>query len=54
VTSDVLKLDQGPWQEMLAHAYDGLPLEACGLLAACSLVWRPSPSLLMHPERTVT
>jgi len=33
VTSDVLKLDQGPWREMVAHAYDGLPLEACGLLA---------------------
>ena len=33
MTSDALKLDQGPWQEMLAHAYDGLPLEACGLLA---------------------
>ena len=33
MTSDVLNLDRGPWQEMLAHAYDGLPLEACGLLA---------------------
>ena len=33
VTRDVLKLDRGPWGEMLAHAYDGLPLEACGLLA---------------------
>jgi proteasome lid subunit RPN8/RPN11 len=32
VTSDVLNLDRGPWQEMLAHAYDGLPLEACGLM----------------------
>jgi proteasome lid subunit RPN8/RPN11 len=31
--TDVLNLDRGPWQEMLAHAYDGLPLEACGLLA---------------------
>ena len=30
--TDVLKLDRGPWQEMLAHAYDGLPLEACGLM----------------------
>jgi proteasome lid subunit RPN8/RPN11 len=28
-----LDLDRGPWQQMLAHAYDGLPLEACGLLA---------------------
>jgi [CysO sulfur-carrier protein]-S-L-cysteine hydrolase len=33
VTSDVLNLDRGPWVQMLAHAYDGLPLEACGLLA---------------------
>jgi proteasome lid subunit RPN8/RPN11 len=33
VTSDVLHLDRGPWAEMVAHAYDGLPLEACGLLA---------------------
>jgi proteasome lid subunit RPN8/RPN11 len=35
---DVLNLDRGPWGQMLAHAYDGLPLEACGLLAG-------------HPER---
>lgn len=33
MTSDALNLDRGPWQEMLAHAYNGLPLEACGLLA---------------------
>ncbi|MET1041977.1 MAG: Mov34/MPN/PAD-1 family protein, partial [Acidimicrobiales bacterium] len=33
MTSDALNLDRGPWQAMLAHAYDGLPLEACGLLA---------------------
>ncbi|HEY5887600.1 MAG TPA: M67 family metallopeptidase [Acidimicrobiales bacterium] len=33
MTSDALNLDRGPWREMLAHAYDGLPLEACGLLA---------------------
>jgi [CysO sulfur-carrier protein]-S-L-cysteine hydrolase len=33
VTSDPLRLDLGPYQQMLAHAYDGLPLEACGLLA---------------------
>ena len=31
--TDVLNLDRGPWQEMVGHAYDGLPLEACGLLA---------------------
>ncbi len=31
--TDVLHLDHGPWAEMVAHAYDGLPLEACGLLA---------------------
>jgi proteasome lid subunit RPN8/RPN11 len=31
--TDVLNLDRGPWQEMVAHAYDGLPMEACGLLA---------------------
>jgi [CysO sulfur-carrier protein]-S-L-cysteine hydrolase len=29
----VLHLDRGPWARMVAHAYDGLPLEACGLLA---------------------
>ncbi len=28
-----LKLDRGPWLEMIAHAYDGLPNEACGLVA---------------------
>ncbi len=28
-----LDLDRRPWQAMVAHAYDGLPLEACGLLA---------------------
>ncbi|HYF46619.1 MAG TPA: M67 family metallopeptidase [Acidimicrobiales bacterium] len=32
MTSDALRLDRGPWQQMLAHAYDGLPLEACGLM----------------------
>ena len=31
--TDLLHLDRAPWQQMLAHAYDGLPLEACGLLA---------------------
>lgn len=29
----VLNLDRGPWRQMLAHAYDRLPDEACGLLA---------------------
>ena len=28
-----MDLDRGPWARMVAHAYDGLPLEACGLLA---------------------
>jgi proteasome lid subunit RPN8/RPN11 len=28
----VLNLDRGPWVQMVAHAYDGLPLEACGLM----------------------
>ncbi len=31
--TDPLHLDRKPWGEMLAHAYDGLPLEACGLMA---------------------
>ncbi len=29
----MLAVDAGPWKQMLAHAYDGLPDEACGLLA---------------------
>jgi [CysO sulfur-carrier protein]-S-L-cysteine hydrolase len=29
----VLNLDRTPYHQMVAHAYDGLPLEACGLLA---------------------
>ena len=33
MTRPALNLDRGPWAEMVAHAYDGLPLEACGLLA---------------------
>ncbi len=28
----MLNLDRGPWAQMVAHAYDGLPLEACGLM----------------------
>jgi proteasome lid subunit RPN8/RPN11 len=28
----VLLVDRGPWAQMVAHAYDGLPDEACGLL----------------------
>src|SRR5262245_46934332 len=31
--TDVLQLDHAAWAAMVAHAYDGLPLEACGLLA---------------------
>jgi [CysO sulfur-carrier protein]-S-L-cysteine hydrolase len=27
-----LNLDRGPWAQMVAHAYDGLPDEACGLM----------------------
>jgi proteasome lid subunit RPN8/RPN11 len=30
----VLRLTEDVWQQMVAHAYDGLPDEACGLLAA--------------------
>jgi proteasome lid subunit RPN8/RPN11 len=29
----VLQLTRRTWKEMLGHAYDGLPDEACGLLA---------------------
>jgi [CysO sulfur-carrier protein]-S-L-cysteine hydrolase len=29
----MLSLDRTPYQQMVAHAYDGLPDEACGLLA---------------------
>jgi proteasome lid subunit RPN8/RPN11 len=29
----VLQLTRAAWMEMLGHAYDGLPDEACGLLA---------------------
>ncbi len=28
----VISLDPGAYRQMLAHAYDGYPLEACGLL----------------------
>jgi proteasome lid subunit RPN8/RPN11 len=30
----VLTLTRTTWQQMVGHAYDGLPDEACGLLAA--------------------
>ena len=30
----MLELDANVWGEMVAHAYDGLPDEACGLFAA--------------------
>ena len=30
----MLRLTEDVWQQMVAHAYDGLPDEACGLLAA--------------------
>jgi [CysO sulfur-carrier protein]-S-L-cysteine hydrolase len=30
--TDVLNLDRTAWAQMIAHAYDGLPMEACGLL----------------------
>ena len=29
----MLRLTRGPYLEMVGHAYDGLPNEACGLLA---------------------
>jgi [CysO sulfur-carrier protein]-S-L-cysteine hydrolase len=29
----MLQLTRGMWMEMVGHAYDGLPDEACGLLA---------------------
>ncbi len=29
----MLSLSRRPWMEMIGHAYDGLPDEACGLLA---------------------
>ena len=29
----MLELTRGTWDEMVGHAYDGLPDEACGLLA---------------------
>jgi proteasome lid subunit RPN8/RPN11 len=29
----MLRLGETHWHQMVAHAYDGLPLEACGLLA---------------------
>ncbi|HTN79199.1 MAG TPA: M67 family metallopeptidase [Acidimicrobiales bacterium] len=29
----MLRLSRGPYLEMVGHAYDGLPDEACGLLA---------------------
>ena len=51
VTSGVPVLHPEP------ESVDGLAIatkaiEAFGLLAACSLLWRPSPSLLMHPKGT--
>jgi len=30
----VLRLTEDVWRQMVGHAYDGLPDEACGLLAA--------------------
>jgi proteasome lid subunit RPN8/RPN11 len=30
----VLRLTEDVWRQMVSHAYDGLPDEACGLLAA--------------------
>jgi len=34
VSPPVLRLTEDAWRQMVAHAYDGLPDEACGLLAA--------------------
>lgn len=33
IVAAVLHLTQRTWREMVGHAYDGLPDEACGLLA---------------------
>ncbi|MEJ7765510.1 MAG: hypothetical protein WKF86_08440 [Acidimicrobiales bacterium] len=32
--AEPLLLDRDAYLELVAHSYDGLPLEACGLLAA--------------------
>src|SRR5690349_4789695 len=34
VPATVLHLDEIAYAQMIGHCYDGLPLEACGLLAA--------------------
>ena len=33
----MLELDADVWGEMVGHAYDGLPDEACGLFAAAQI-----------------
>ncbi len=42
----MLELDANVWGEMVAHAYDGLPDEACGLFAAAA---GSSGNELSHP-----
>ena len=46
MTTAVLNLDRGPWAQMVGHAYDGLPDEACGLLAGDPAAGRRSTALL--------
>ena len=47
----VLQITRAVWHQMVGHAYDGLPDEACGLLAVRRAPAGPPPSTLSERRR---